>query len=98
MVTEPSRDAQTMKEPVLYVRHLEPPLHYPQLARQVPVQGTVINKVTVGADGLVLGAKSRTRAEDPLASHSSRPREGTGKLVKKRVCANGPPVATCGAR
>ena len=37
-------------------RHIETPIRYPQLARAANVQGTVVLKVTIGADGNVTDA------------------------------------------
>jgi Gram-negative bacterial TonB protein C-terminal len=74
---------QEEKKPLVYVRHLEPPLHYPGLARQAQLQGTVLIKVTIGADGNVLTAKSLTHDEDSRASAHPLLRDETEKLVKK---------------
>ena len=49
---------QEEKQPVFYIKHLEAPLHYPPLARQVQIQGTVIVKLTIATDGKVLAAES----------------------------------------
>jgi len=41
------------KRPLIYVKHLEPP-YYPPLARVTRIQGTVVMKLKLGADGKVL--------------------------------------------
>jgi hypothetical protein len=63
------------KPPVFYVKHMEPPLHYPPLARQVQIQGTVIVKLTIAADGTVLAVESPDA--HPLL------KDDTEKLLKK---------------
>ena len=42
------------KQTLMYVKHLEPPLRYPSLARAARVQGTVGFKLTIGANGEVV--------------------------------------------
>jgi hypothetical protein len=74
---------QEEKQAIVYVKHLEPPLHYPALARQVQIQGTVIVKLTIAADGTVLAAESQTRNQDPQANAHPLLRDDTEKLVKK---------------
>ena len=49
--------AQSEKQPIIYVKHLEPP-YYPPLARQTRVHGTVVMKLKIGADGRVVGIES----------------------------------------
>jgi hypothetical protein len=53
----PAFPAQQEKQPIIYVKHLEPP-YYPPLARQTRVHGTVVMKLKIGADGKVLGVES----------------------------------------
>ncbi len=72
--------AQQSNSPVIYVRHLEPP-HYPPLGRQAQIQGTVIVKLTIGADGVVLSTESLAQDGEKLAHLLLR--EETEKLVKK---------------
>jgi hypothetical protein len=67
--------AQQSNSPLIYVKHLEPP-HYPALGRQAQIQGTVIVRLTIGADGAVLTTESIARAHPLL-------REETEKLVKR---------------
>ncbi len=66
---------QGERQAIVYVKHLEPPLHYPALGRQAQIQGTVIVKLTIAADGTVLAAESANA--HPLL------RDETEKLVKK---------------
>src|SRR5260370_739922 len=91
-----STAAQDEKQRFVYVKHLEPPLHYPPLARQVQFQGTVVIKLTIGADGNVLAAKSLPRDEDPQASAHPLLTGETEKLLKKwtfgcTICSPGAP-------
>ena len=50
--------AQEEKWPVIYVKHLEPPRLYPALARQTRVEGTIVIKLMIDADGTVLSTES----------------------------------------
>jgi hypothetical protein len=91
-----SRAQATEEQPIVYVKHLEPPLHYPGLARQVQFQGTVVIKLTIGVDGSVLAAKSLTRVEDPQANAHPLLTGETEKLVTKWTfgcinCSTGTP-------
>lgn len=54
----PNASAQEVKQPIIYVKHLEPPLHYPALARQTRLSGTIVMKLKIGADGTVLAIES----------------------------------------
>ena len=79
---------QEEKQPVVYIKHMEPPLHYPALARQVGIQGTVIVKLMIAANGTVLAAESSDA--HPLL------KDNTEHLVKKwtfgcAYCAPGVP-------
>ena len=74
---------QEEKQAVVYVKHLEPPAHYPPLARLTRMQGTVVVKLTIGADGAVLAAESLTRDQDPRAAALPPLRAETEKLVKR---------------
>ncbi len=49
--------AQGVKQPVVYVKHLEPP-YYPLLPHLTRVGGTIEMKLKVGADGAVLSVES----------------------------------------
>ena len=49
---------QEEKRPIIYVKHLEPPRLYPALARQTRVEGTIVIKLMIDADGTVLGTES----------------------------------------
>jgi hypothetical protein len=66
---------QEEKQPIFYVKHMEPPLHYPPLARQVQIQGTVIVKLTIAANGTVIATESPDA--HPLL------KDDTEKLLKK---------------
>jgi hypothetical protein len=83
---------QGEKQPVVYVKHLEPPLHYPAIGRQAQIQGTVIVKLTIGADGAVLAAESLAQDGQKLAHPLLR--DATEKLVKKWTfgCVNCSPI------
>jgi hypothetical protein len=45
---------QSEKPRLVFVRHLEPPAGYENLARQARIQGTVVAKLTIASDGSVL--------------------------------------------
>lgn len=81
---------QGEKQLIIYVKHLEPPLRYPPLARQVQFQGTVIVKLTIAADGTVGSAEALTPDQNPDANAHPLLRDETLKLVKKWTfgCAN----------
>jgi hypothetical protein len=53
-----SKVAREEKQPIIYVKHLEPPRLYPALARQTRVQGTIVIKLVIDADGAVLSTES----------------------------------------
>jgi hypothetical protein len=73
--------AQLKKDPLVYVKHMEPPLKYPALARQAQLQGTVILKLKISRDGKVLSAEPST--EDFLLSQHPFLQWTTAELVKK---------------
>jgi outer membrane biosynthesis protein TonB len=50
--------AEERKWPIVYVKHLESPDRYPPLARQTRVSGTIVIKLTIAADGIVLQTES----------------------------------------
>jgi hypothetical protein len=50
--------AEERKWPIVYVKHLESPVCYPPLARQTRVRGTIVIKLTMAADGIVLKTES----------------------------------------
>jgi hypothetical protein len=54
----PALLAQQQAQPIIYVKHLEPPLHYPPLARQTRLSGTIVMKIQIAADGKVLAIES----------------------------------------
>jgi hypothetical protein len=53
-----SMAAPNEKEPLICVKHLEPPLRYPPLARQTRLGGTIVMKLKIAADGSVLAVQS----------------------------------------
>lgn len=53
-----STAAQQEKRPTIYVKHLEPPLRYPALARQTRLSGTIVMKLKIGTNGTVLAIES----------------------------------------
>ena len=46
--------AQTKNDPLVYVKHKEPPQKYPALARLAQLQGTILLKLKISSDGKVL--------------------------------------------
>jgi len=54
----PSTPAKEEKQPIIYVKHLEPPLRYPPLARQTRLSGTILMKLKIAANGSVLAIES----------------------------------------
>src|SRR6476620_10236094 len=73
--------AQVKIEPLVYVKHLEPPLKYPALARLAQLQGTVTLKLRISHDGKVLVAEASTT--DFLLSQHPVLQSITAELVKK---------------
>jgi hypothetical protein len=53
-----ARLSQEEKHPIIYVKHLESPVRYPSLARQTRMSGTILVKLTIAADGIVLKTES----------------------------------------
>lgn len=51
-----SVSAQEEKQPLIYVKHLEPP-YYPPLVRMTRVSGTIEMKLKIGADGTVVSVE-----------------------------------------
>jgi hypothetical protein len=66
------------KRPLIYVKHLEPP-YYPPLARMTRIQGTVVMKLKLGADGKVLTIEELS---DTMKGVSTILRNDAGKNVK----------------
>jgi TonB-like protein len=79
---------QGEKQPIIYVKHIEPPLHYPALGRQAQLQGTVIVKLRIAADGAVIAVESSPQDSQTIGFPFLR--DETEKLVKKWTfgCAN----------
>jgi TonB family protein len=73
---------QAENQPIIYVRHLEQPVRYPPLARQVQFQGTVVVKLKIAPDGTVQSAEALTRDQDPEANGHPLLRDETLKVVK----------------
>jgi hypothetical protein len=82
---------QCENQPIIYLKHLEPPLHYPALGRQAQIQGTVIVELTTRADGAVLATESLAPEGQKLAHPLLR--DEAEKLVKMWTfgCTNCPP-------
>jgi len=53
-----STTAQDEKRPIIYVKHLVPPRGYPPLARQTRVSGTIVMKLKIAPNGMVLAVES----------------------------------------
>jgi hypothetical protein len=73
--------AQTKEDPLVYVKHMEPPLKYPALARQAQLQGTVTLKLKISRDGKVLYAKASS--DDFLLNQHPLLQSASAELVKK---------------
>lgn len=71
--------SQTSEQPLVYVRHLEPPSRYPPLARQTRISGTVSMKLTIAPDGTVRSVEPSPGKE--VVGHPLL-REYAEKLVK----------------
>jgi len=50
--------SQEEKHPIVYVKHLEPPLHYPPIAPGARLHGAFFVKLTIAPDGAVLAIQS----------------------------------------
>lgn len=83
--------SQENRQPLVYVKHLEPPLRYPPIARVAQVQGAVGVKLTIAANGKVL-AIDAIPEEEQTVGYPLLKRE-TEKVVKNWTfgCANCPP-------
>ena len=86
-----SNAAQEEKPPIIYVKHLEPPVRYPPVARAAILRGAVIVTLTIAADGEVLKAESVPGDTGTVGYPLLR--DETEKLVKRWTfaCANCPP-------
>ena len=80
--------AQEEKQPIVYVKHLEPPLRYPPAARAAQLHGTIVVKLTISADGTVLGTVS-SPGDTQMAGYPLL-RDETERLLKRWTfaCAN----------
>jgi hypothetical protein len=72
---------QQERQPIIYVKHLEPPLHYPPLARLTLLHGSVLVRVTIGTDGGVVALESKPADAQTIGYLFLR--DETEKLVKK---------------
>jgi Gram-negative bacterial TonB protein C-terminal len=96
LVLTPAAPAQREKRPIVYAKHVELP-HYPPLARQTRVSGTVVMKLMIAADGTVLSV-------EPVASSDTKNihqlldkfRDDAERTIKTWTfgCAGCPPNAT----
>jgi hypothetical protein len=82
---------QEEKQPIIYVRHLEPPRGYPSLARQARLAGTIMIRLTIAADGTVLSTESWPGDRDTTGFPILR--SDAEKLVRKWTfgCVGCPP-------
>jgi hypothetical protein len=82
--------AEERKWPIVYVKHLESPVGYPPLARQTRVTGTIVIKLTIAADGIVLKTESSAGGKNIGVL-----REDAERIVKTWTfgCAGCPPDA-----
>jgi TonB-like protein len=69
------------KAGLIYIKHLEPPRAYPPLARSAQLQGTVIVRLKIAADGTVLAADASS--DDPLLKKVPLLQASTVELVMK---------------
>jgi hypothetical protein len=85
--------AQQQAQPIVYVKHLEPPLHYPPLARQTRLSGTIVMTLKIGTDGAVLAIDSSPG--DSRTTGFAILKEDAEKTVKTWTfgCAGCPPDA-----
>ena len=74
-------DAQPQVPARVCVRHLAPPTRYPIVARLARLQGTVVEKLKIAADGSVVEAV--VEAEDPLLTAHPILQSETQQLVRK---------------
>jgi hypothetical protein len=72
---------QEAKQPIIYVRHLEPPRGYPPLARQTRLGRTIVIRLTIAADGTVLSTESSPGDRDTTGFPILR--SDAEKLVKR---------------
>jgi hypothetical protein len=92
LVLIPTVPAQQEKQPIVYVKHLEPP-YYPPLARMTRVHGTIVMKLRIGADGKVLAIESES--SDAVKSGFTILKDDAEKIIKTWTfgCAGCPPGA-----
>lgn len=51
--------SQEKTQPLVYVKHMEPPLRYPPVARAAQLQGTIVVKLRIGENGEILAIETR---------------------------------------
>lgn len=85
--------AQEEKHPIIYVKHMEPPLRYPPIARQARLHGTIVIKLTIAGDGTVLSTESTRGDKDTTGFEILR--DAAEMLVKRWTfgCVGCPPSA-----
>jgi TonB family protein len=82
VLPSPSKPALAQEDhPIIYVKHLEPPLRYPPVARAAQLQGSVIVTLTIAPNGTVLSTESAPGDSRTIGYPLLR--EETEKLVKK---------------
>jgi TonB-like protein len=88
-----SRATPAEDRPIIYVKHLEPPLRYPPLARVTRLSGTIVIKLMIAADGTVLSTESTRGDKDTTGFEILR--DDAEKLIKKWTfgCVGCPPNA-----
>jgi hypothetical protein len=72
--------AQDQKPRIIYVKHLAPPRGYPPLARQTRLRGTIVIKLTIASNGMVLSTESAPGDKDTTGFQILR--DDAEKLVK----------------
>ncbi len=90
LVLIPAVRAQQEKQPIIYVKHLEPP-YYPPLARMTRTHGTIVIKLKIGADGELLAIESES--SDTTKSAFTIFKEDAEKIIKTWTfgCVGCPP-------
>jgi len=90
LVLIPAVRAQQEKQPIIYVKHLEPP-YYPPLARMTRTHGTIVIKLKIGADGKLLAIESES--SDTTKSAFTIFKEDAEKIIKTWTfgCVGCPP-------
>lgn len=89
-----SAPAPEEKQPIVYVKHLEPP-YYPPLPRMTRVGGTIEMKLKIGTDGRVLSVESANFGPGPAQKLLTMLKESAEANIKTWTfgCAGCPPNA-----